>query len=207
MLIGCDRYQVYVRLQRCVRTIARHCGVEDKIFHLNDGTAWFGDEDSNPDDLDRNGIYQLCRERLKMMRLKCNKKWPTIDTEETLYAEIMFQHCISLTTKPELAGLKQKYGDRLRLPLTSFINSPTKFSIAHRVHGSGMFSGWPTTTPSNGQERLNNDYTNNMLVESWYVNCAKQDMAEDYYSLLDRILRSANAVSYTHLTLPTKRIV
>lgn len=182
--------EVYDRLQSCAQSIADYFGV--KPAKLDDKTIWFGDKNSNPKDLDRNGVFQLLRERLARMRLECNKKWITYDNEETLYAEIIFQDCATRTKKPELQSLKQKYGDRLGLPLTSFINSPLKFSVAHRTHGYGMLTGWPTANPLNVSERIDNDDKNNMLIESWYVNSAKQDMAEDYYDDLDQILRSCH---------------
>lgn len=173
--------------QECAKSMQSFFGV--KLHQLRDGTLWMGASYSNPPELDRNGVFYLCRERLDRMRLVCNKKWETHDTEETLYREIVFQWCCSNTTKPELQWLKNKYGDRLGLPLVLWWNSPLRFSIAHRTHGSGMFSGW-YDTDTDVQDRIDNDEANNMLIESWYVNSAKMDMAEEYYDQLDDILCS-----------------
>ncbi|KAK5172168.1 uncharacterized protein LTR77_003806 [Saxophila tyrrhenica] len=177
--------ETYSRIQKCVSSTATFFGVEDKLFRLRDDTLWFGDQHSNPDRLDRNGLFTLFRERIARMRLECNRKWVTKDDEETLCNETMFQMCASMTEKPELQWLREKYGDRLGLPLTTFINSPLRFSIAHRLHGFQMTTGWPTS-PSDVSERV--DAENNILIESWYVNIAKMDMADEYYDMLDRIL-------------------
>ncbi|EME88406.1 uncharacterized protein MYCFIDRAFT_192585 [Pseudocercospora fijiensis CIRAD86] len=176
------------KAQKCAKSIETYFGVT--LYELNDGTKWIGAEYSTPENFDRNGVFAFCKERLQRMRGKCNKKWQTMDTEQTLYREILFQYCCSHTTNPALQDLK-RYGDRLSLPLVLFKHSPLRLSVAHRVHGSGMSSGWVSDNATDVQERIDNDKANNMLIESWYVNAAKQDMAEDYYDELDNILCSA----------------
>jgi hypothetical protein len=184
----------FTRLQKCAQSISDFFGVD--LHTLSDGTLWVGDALTCPLDLNRNGIAILCIERLLRMRLVCNKKWETHDTDETLYMEIIFQYCASHTQKPDLVSWQKKYGDRLGLPLIIFWNSPLRMSVAHREHGFGMSTGWPTTVPpTDVQQRINNDTVddgtgNNMLIESWYVNSAKQDLAEEYYDKMDHILKS-----------------
>ncbi|EME41002.1 hypothetical protein DOTSEDRAFT_56056 [Dothistroma septosporum NZE10] len=104
---------------------------------------------------------------------------------------MLFQYCCSVTKKKDLKWLKEKYGDRLGLPLTMAFNSPLRLSIAHRHHGFGMLSGWESESPLDVQERIDNDQENNMLIESWYVNSSKFLMAKEYYDKLDGILRDA----------------
>jgi hypothetical protein len=177
------------RLQTCAQSIAQFFGVS--LFQLVDNTLWVGDALTNPPDLNRNGVALFCKERLDRMRLDCNKKWATKDSIETIYMEIVFQYCASHTQgEGELSNWKGKYGDRLGLPLIMYWNSPLRLSVAHREHGFGMFTGWPSTSPTNVQERINNDSTNNMLIESWYVNSCKLDMDEQLYGEMDDILRS-----------------
>ncbi|KAF7188812.1 hypothetical protein HII31_09735 [Pseudocercospora fuligena] len=157
--------------QKCAKSMEDFFGVT--LYDLKDGTKWIGATSLR-------------------MRGKCNKKWQTKDNNEKLYREILFQFCCSRTTKPELQDLKDKYGDRLGLPLVVFNHSPLRLSFAHRTHGSGMSTGWTSDNATDVQERIDNDESNNMLIETWYVNAAKLDMAEDYYEELDTILCAAN---------------
>ncbi|KAF2171479.1 hypothetical protein M409DRAFT_18595 [Zasmidium cellare ATCC 36951] len=103
------------------------------------------------------------------MPLVCNKKWETKDTEETLCREILFQYCCSMTKKPELQHLSEKYGDRHGLPLGLWKHTPLRFSASHRAHESGMFTGWPSSDATDVQERINNDDNNNKLIEPWHI--------------------------------------
>lgn len=177
--------ETWSRTQQCAQSTADLFGVALQV--LPDGTLWIGQKYTTPKDFDRNGLAVFLRERLLRLRLVCNKKWKTCDTDETLYQEIIFQYCCMMTTKPELQWLKNKYGDRLSLPFVLFWNSPLRLSIAHRLHGFAMFTGW-LNKPTNVSERIKNDAKNNMLMETWYINSAKFDMAEEYYDDLDRIL-------------------
>jgi hypothetical protein len=178
-----------LRLQICAQSISEWSGVA--LFSLPCGTLWTYDMESITPGLNCNGLVSLCRERLRRMTLECNKKWDTDETDESLYMEIIFQHCASHTTKPELAHFKEKYGDQLGLPLTIQINSPLRLSVAHRLHGSRMVSAWDSH-PTSVQQRLDNDQANNMLIESWILNSAKMDIAEERYEQLYDILRGIN---------------
>lgn len=180
--------KTYNKLQECAISMEKEFGV--KLFRLEDGTRWMGTAYSNPSDLDRNGVATLCEERLERMRLECNKKWATVDNAEKLYCEIIFQYCCSVTPLPKHKHLKKKYGDSLGLPLVLWWNNPLRLSIAHRVHGFGMATGWVSECPANVGERLQNDDANNLLCETWINNASKMDMAEEYYDELKAILRS-----------------
>ncbi|KAK4494869.1 hypothetical protein PRZ48_014225 [Zasmidium cellare] len=179
--------------QECAESMEKYFGVT--LYRLQDGTAWAGTKYTTPEDLDRNTVAAFCRERLERMRTVCNKKWRTTDNDEKLYREILFQYCCSRTTKPELQHLKQRYGDRLGLPLVIWMHTPLRLSIAHRLHGLGMLTGWVSDHATDVKERIDNDENNNMLIESWYVNAAKFDMAEDYYHELDTILCAAKILN------------
>ncbi|EME38225.1 hypothetical protein DOTSEDRAFT_75709 [Dothistroma septosporum NZE10] len=174
-------------MQKCARSMEQRFGVF--LYQLKDKTLRPGADYSNPKDLDRNGIFVLCRERLHRMRTVCNKKWRTKDNEEKLYLEIGFQYCCSFTKKPGLQWLKAKYGDRLGLPLVIWLKSPLRFSIAHHVHGGGILTGGRSKEPKDVKERMFDE--NNMLMESWYWNSSKVDMAEEYYGELQKTLSAA----------------
>ncbi|KAF2210314.1 hypothetical protein CERZMDRAFT_99379 [Cercospora zeae-maydis SCOH1-5] len=139
--------------------------------------------------------------------MTCNKKWQTHDSYESLYQEIFFQHCCSTTTKAKLRWLNEKHGDRLRLPLVLFMHSPLRLSVAHREHGFGMHTGWPSnTSPVDVRERIANDEENNMLIESWYVNSVKFDMATEYYDILDDILTKVE-ITNKQIYNPTSDVI
>ena len=59
------------------------------------------------------------------MRVACNKRWFTKDTDESLYAEIIFQYFTD----------DKKYGDMMGPALSIWLWDPLRFSVAHRFHG------------------------------------------------------------------------
>ena len=132
--------EVYKRSQTCARDIASYFDVE--LPTTDDGMLWFSGADANPEGMHGNTVALLMRERLCRIRTQCNEKWDTIDDEESLYKEIIFQYCASVSAKKDVNACCLKYGDRLCLPLTLFWNSPLRISVAHRYHGAPMYSVW-----------------------------------------------------------------
>ncbi|PPJ51237.1 hypothetical protein CBER1_08043 [Cercospora berteroae] len=156
------------KLQDYAMSITKLYSVQ--LFNLVDGTFWMGDEYSNPSDLNRNSLAMLFKEHLVSMHLMCNKEWGPYDYQFTLYAEISFQYHASNTDKPT----HRSYRD----------------NIAHGKQIFGMYSGWSSKVPDKVKEQLDRDEFSNILVGSWFVKSLKLDMAEEYYSNLDRILKA-----------------
>ena len=86
-----------------------------------------------------------------------------IDTSEGLFAELIWQICCG----------EEEYREFFDLPLTMWIRHPLCISVAHKVHGKSMATGWPRH-PSDISEREGSK--NNILFETWTSNSAKQDM-------------------------------
>ncbi|KAK3722970.1 hypothetical protein LTR37_002116 [Vermiconidia calcicola] len=164
-----------MRLSKLAKQIADEYGKD--LVSAEDGAPWMGIRATMPKDWNWNSWAVLCNERKDRMRVACNKKWETRDTAESLFAEIIYQ---TYTDDP-------RYGDGLRLPLVLELHHPLRLSVAHRHHGFGMYSGWPPH-PSDLSERK--DEENNMLIETWFWNCCKQDMDEIYYGKAIEILKS-----------------
>jgi len=76
----------------------------------------------------------------------------------------------------------------LGIPSSICWGSPARLSFAHRVHGIRIFPGWEQA-PTHVSQRVKDDATNNLLIESWLLNVAKLDMAEDYHPALCDYLR------------------
>ncbi|KAF2765693.1 hypothetical protein EJ03DRAFT_199938 [Teratosphaeria nubilosa] len=99
----------------------------------------------------------------------CRRTFPPVSA---LHYHLLFLYTsIGIVSELVLQKLKQKYGDRLDLPLVLFKHNPLRLSVAHRLHGYGMSSGWQSESPQHANERLINDDNNNMLMESWMLRC------------------------------------
>lgn len=112
--------------------------------------------------------------------------------------EVLFQYRATHTTKDDLVFWREKYGDRLGLPLIMSWNSPLRLSVAHRQPDFGMLSGWPVVQPFEVQQRISNDAANNMLIESRSINMARQDLGEEQCADMDLILRSVNVLKHCY---------
>ena len=162
------------RLKKLVQEIfAEH----DKVPHIGPDGAIFIDPGPGVPDMSWNDIARLCQERFKRMKMSCNKRWETSDTDETIYCEIMYQYC---TTAP-------KYREFLGLPLAAYVGHALRFSVAHRHHGFQMLTGW-SSPPSSLSDR--DDDLNNILIETWFSNAAKWDYDEVHYPAIREIIKS-----------------
>jgi hypothetical protein len=68
-----------------------------------------------------------------------------------------------------------------KLPLTTYMRHPLKFSLGRRHHGFHMRTGWPLDPKSLSDRE---EALNNVLVESWSTNSMKFDLEEGYYPFL-----------------------
>ncbi|THX78771.1 hypothetical protein D6D04_05544 [Aureobasidium pullulans] len=166
------------RSQSCywdAETIKRLSGLIDEIMQsfgvelqkADDGAPWIADEDGEPCPSWWGwGPLSVCMtQRLRRMRIICNRYWITIDSPEGLCAEFFYQLCCD----------DEEYREFFDLPLTIWLRHPCCFSVGHKIHGEGMATGWPTK-PSKLSDR--NNEANNILFETWTSNTAKMDMEE-----------------------------
>ena len=86
-----------------------------------------------------------------------------VDTSEGLFAEFIYQVCTD----------EEEYREFLDLPLNMWLRHPLCVSVAHKVHGKSMATGWPRH-PADLSER--DGAKNNILFETWTSNAAKMDM-------------------------------
>jgi len=89
-----------------------------------------------------------------------------IDTSQGLFAELIYQLCTD----------EDEYREFFDLPLTMWILHPLCISVAHKVHGQSMATGWPRH-PSDISER--DGSKNNILFETWTSNTAKMEMDKE----------------------------
>lgn len=110
----------------------------------------------------------------------------------------MIYYCATYTTKEDLVYWKKKHGDGFGLPLITYWNSPLRLSIAHRQHNFGMLSLLLIVPPVEAQQRISNDAADNMFIESWYVNMAKQDLDKEQYADMESMLRSIHVPKHCY---------
>ncbi|KAG9963873.1 hypothetical protein KCU61_g3425, partial [Aureobasidium melanogenum] len=151
------------RLSKLSDEIQANFGVQ--LQKADDGAPWIADKDGEqmPPDWGWAAWSQIMTQRHKRMRIVCNRHWLTIDSSEGLFAEFIYQICC-----PD-----EEYAEFLRLPRTIWIHHPCCVSVAHKVHGKPMATGWPRK-PSSLSERDNTK--NNILFETWSSNVLKMDM-------------------------------
>jgi len=112
------------------------------------------------------------------MRLACNRKWPTVDNGETIYLECLWQ-----------SGNKE-CKEFFGLPLTVYHRHPLRFSVAHRVHGQQMQTGWTSLHPESLAER--DDAKGNVLIESYFSNMAKLNFSDEDCNKINDHFKTVN---------------
>jgi hypothetical protein len=105
-----------------------------------------------------------------------------IDTSEGLFAEFIYQLC---TDEPE-------YQEFMDLPRVFWIRHPLRVSVAHKVHGKSMQTGWPRH-PRTLADR--NNEMNNILFETWTSNSAKLDMSDENCAALRDDVKNVKLVN------------
>lgn len=128
-----------------------------------------------------NGAALLCQERLERMILKCNRRHATIDTEYTLFAELIRSACVMMACLQGKCPDSQSHGPS-HLPICLRIRHGLRFAIAHRHHGQQMRTGWQVDEPSDKSQR--DDSQSNILVEACTTNWMKWDYLEKYYQVI-----------------------
>lgn len=157
----------------------------------SDGCPFFAHPDTMPSDWN----WQICVGFMafKTMRLTlaCNAKWTTEDTPLTIFLECIFQVSVGcmviLAEDPDSKrDLRSKYAEFLGLPLVIRFCNPLTISIAHRIHGKQMRTGWPKN-PTKLMDRINEN--NNLLIETQASNYIKCCFNETHYQRLrDQVL-------------------
>lgn len=162
------------------------------------GWVYFGHESTLPRDWGVDSCLALMAERLTRMTMACNKKWPTEETVVTIYLECIFQICVRDAVikdggpDEELRRFyREKYSEFLGLPVTVAWFDPLRFTVAHRIHGAQMRSGWPLQ-PARLADRK--DENNNMLIETCSSNYLKMDYETEKYPLLRQFVRDCNKI-------------
>ncbi|KAG8631377.1 hypothetical protein KVT40_000517 [Elsinoe batatas] len=121
-----------------------------------------------PDTWNWTDLHAFVRERHQRMKFTCNKYWETVDSLVGLACEVFYQ---VYSSAPEFLGL----------PLSGVIMNPLRISVAHKIHGKQMRTGWPVTPRRLGDRKAED---NNILVETWFSNCLKYDFGEQHYESL-----------------------
>jgi hypothetical protein len=78
---------------------------------------------------------------------------------------------------------EEEYREFFDLPLSIYLRHPLCLSVAHKIHGKSMATGW-TRKPRHLSDR-NNDL-NNILIETWTSNASKLDMLKEGCDTLRR---------------------
>jgi hypothetical protein len=73
--------------------------------------------------------------------------------------------------------------------MSANMRNPLKLSVAHKVHGRQMRTGWPEC-PKFLADRQEKD--NNILIETWFSNVVKFDYPEVFHDDLRKMVRSIN---------------
>ena len=115
-------------------------------------------------------LWKLFKTRLTRMTIACNRKYETVDNEETLLLQCIIQR------------LDPEHKEFLGLPLVPFIRHPLKFSVAHKHHGRQMRTGFKTIHPLSLDDY--DSVLSNILFETWLSNAMKLDFDEDLYDAM-----------------------
>lgn len=169
------------RINIIVDEIEQWTGVN--LLRAPDGCPYFAHPDTMPSDWSWYSCLRLMVCRFVRMRDRCNQYWPTVDSPITIFLECIFQVCVGrmvVTAKDseEKSNMHYKYAEFLGLPLDIDFNNPLTFTVAHRVHGRQMRTGWPQD-PIRLIDRIDAD--NNILIETRSSNFSKHNFHESYY--------------------------
>ncbi|KAL2035654.1 hypothetical protein VTO58DRAFT_101572 [Aureobasidium pullulans] len=146
-----------------------------------DGCPYIGLADTIEPGYSWNGAAILCQERLERMRLSCNKRHATIDTEYTLFAETLRSACVMMACLKGECPDEDSHGPS-HLPVCLRIRHGLRFAVAHRHHGKQMRTGWQVEEPSDMSQR--NAAENNILIEACTTNWMKWDYLEKFYKVI-----------------------
>lgn len=139
-----------------------------------------------------NGAAVLCQERLHRMTLYCNRRHETIDTEFTLFAEMIRSACVMMACLDGRCLEEDGHGPS-HLPFCLRIRNGLRLAVAHRHHGHQMTTGWRVDEPSSKHER---DAANsNILIEACSTNWLKWDYEEKFYQQMHDNVASARVPS------------
>lgn len=80
-----------------------------------------------------------------------------------------------------------EYEEFFDLPRVVYIRHPLCLSIGHKVHGKRMSTGW-SANPKSLADRVNDN--NNILIETWFSNIAKQSYHESFYDAMKKSMKT-----------------
>lgn len=102
-----------------------------------------------------------------------------IDSSQGLFAECIYQMCTD----------EEEYREFFDLPLSIYLRHPLCLSVAHKIHGKSMATGWPLE-PRRLSDRKPD--LNNLLFETWTSNTAKLDMTLAGCKIIRRDIERVN---------------
>lgn len=90
---------------------------------------------------------------------------------------------------------EEKYREFLDLPVVVYPGHPLCMSVAHKIHGKGMATGW-RANPQSLSDRI--DENNNLLIETQFSNYGKLDYAFPWYDDIKSIFRGTFAPKHLY---------
>ncbi|KAK5708912.1 hypothetical protein LTR17_020240 [Elasticomyces elasticus] len=119
-----------------------------------------------PEDWNMDKWFTFCYTRLQRLKLLCNRYWETLDTEEGIAAELMWQ----------MATDEEAYLEFLNLPRSMKMRHALMMSLGKKIHGQQMLTGWPAH-PRELSDR--DDSKNNLLGETNFSNTFKGNLQKE----------------------------
>ena len=146
------------------------------------------DPSAMPEDWCWKRCFHLFVERLRRMTYECNRYWETVDCEETLYLECVWQY------------LDPSYEDLFNLPMVTYVRHPLRFAVAKVIHGKQMRTRWLNHHPVSVDER--DDELNNISIETCLTNWAKFRAPNEMYPKIKADFMSVSVSSMWHQRSP-----
>lgn len=191
------------RIRSVVNEILAFFNVELPQFD-NDNCWFFLHPDSKPKNWSWGRCLQLCFERLVRCGTWCNRHDIPIDTPDTIYTFCIFTICVikcEIQTDDHNAELKEhykkNYGGSLGLPMTLAYHDLLRLTIAHREHGTPIWSGFHKGCTSFSQF---DDRGNHMLMETRTSNYAKHDFPVHTYNAIEQQIRECSIEKFGYVS-------
>lgn len=154
--------QNWDRLEKIVNDLEKKAAW--KLPRSQDGCPFPGRPSSMPKGWNFWSCWTFFAERVARQWYWCNRRWPQIDTVETLFLTA----CLFC-----LDDEKQEF---LNLPLSFYCRHPLRVVIAHKVHGEPLQSGWRVPFPTALDDWV--EEKNNMLLDTDFSNRLKHTTSE-----------------------------
>jgi hypothetical protein len=136
-----------------------------------------------------NGVAVFCKERHDRTRTKCNKRFPTTNTEIAYFAEMIRAACIDAAC---IAGTCPSPDLHfLHLPKSLKIRHFLRLSVGHIRHKEEMVLPWPKQ-PSDISEREESEVVPNVSIETWVENMGKWEYDPAFYDTMFTTLATSS---------------